>query len=149
VKRRIRPVVETRRLRGHDLALGIVAQDAEAVVVGDAAAGGIEQRQDGPPRLRIGAIDVDQVLHRRKRQRDAALARGRVGLEEQAAEQVHRPVLDHDVGEQRPHQLGRRYIRSGRRPRRRYGFAYKFDDRRSRTHGRHTPVKAMLFLRDY
>ena len=114
MKRRIRPVVEARRLRGDDLALGVVAEDAEAVVVGDAAAGGIEQRQQRTPRLRIGAIDVDQVLHRRERQRDAALARGRVGLQEQAAEQIDRPVLDHDVGEQRPHaRLRRRNIRSG------------------------------------
>jgi len=110
VKRRVRPIVEARRLRGHDLALGIVAEDAEAVVVGDAAACGIEQRQDRPPRLRIRAIDVDQILHRRERQRDAAPAGGCVGLEEQAAEQIHRPVFDHDVGEQRAHQLGRRNI---------------------------------------
>ena len=64
-------------------------------------------------------VDFDQVAERAERQVDAALARRRVGLEEEAAEQVARAVVDLDLGDHRrprcsrPPGCGRR--RSGRR----------------------------------
>src|SRR6185369_11440691 len=52
------------------------------------------------PAVTILVVDLDELLVGAERQCDAAPACGRVGLQEEAAEEIGRPVLHRDVGDQ-------------------------------------------------
>src|SRR5581483_3593264 len=92
-------VEEARGVRRHHLAAGVAAEDAEGAIgrqPGRAIAR-VVHRDDALPAVTILSVGLHEFLVGAEGQRHAALARCRIGLEEEPAEQIDGAVLDRDV----------------------------------------------------
>src|SRR5947207_2990960 len=102
-------------MRGDHLTARVAPKNAKCTIGREAPRTdpAVVERAELLPAVAVLLVGLDQLFVRAERQRDTASARCRVSLEEEASEEVGRPVLDRDVGDQV--RMGRRGGGCGRR----------------------------------